>query len=137
MLRARIPSQVAVLEPRRRTQVARNTIAADSTLEDVQATLLDPEKHVRNVLLTMGDCRKEHGNAHVRIGVTGEGKTPYHKVIYFDAEGREHLFGSYDGLKKDENYQVHEATWSTRSSSYDDVRQLLGRIRGFLPKKPS
>ena len=117
--------------------MARDTIAADSTLEDVQATLLDPEKHVANVLWTMGACRREHGNAYVRIGITGEGKAPYHKVVYLDAEGREQLFGSYFGRKKDDTYQVHEATWSTRSSSYDEVSQLLGRIRGFRQKKPS
>lgn len=104
-------------------------IAADSTLADVKDALLKPERHVATVLRTMYPCRKEHGNAHVRIGITGEGKVPYHKVVYFGSDGREHLFGSYDGHNKDEGHQIHERTWSTKTMSFDEVQSLLGDIR--------
>lgn len=114
--------------------MGRDAIAADSTLDDVEGSLLDAEKHVANILFTMGECRKVYDNAYVPIGITGEGKAPYHKVVYRDADGAEHLFGSYLGRNRDETYQVHQSTWSTRASSYEEVRNLLGRIRGFQPK---
>ena len=109
----------------------RNVIRPDSTLVDIEATLLDAEKLVATVLLTMGPCRKEHGNASVRIGITGEGKAPFHKVSYVDEAGKETLYGSFFGKKKDEVYEVHERTWSTVAMTYDEVRSQLGRIRGF------
>lgn len=116
--------------------MAREVIAQDSTLEDVEPTLLDAEKLVSNVLWTMGACRKENGNALVRIGITGEGKAPYHKVTFLSDDGVEQLYGSYFGRKKDEAYQVHARTWSTRAMTYEEVQLQLGRIRGFV-KKPT
>lgn len=116
--------------------MARDVIAPDSTLEDVEPTLLDAEKHVANVLWTMGACRKENGNALVRIGITGEGKAPFHKVTFLSGDDSEQLYGSYFGRNKDETYQVHERTWSTRAMSYEEVQAQLGRIRGFV-KKPA
>lgn len=106
-------------------------IAPDATLEEVEPTLLNAEKHVAAVLGTMLPCRREHGNAHVRIGITGEGKVPYHKVVYLDEAGDEQLFASFDGRNKSENYRVHENTWSSRSMSFVEVQAQLGRIRGF------
>jgi hypothetical protein len=115
--------------------MARDVIAPDSTLEDVESTLLDAEKLVANVLWTMGACRKENGNALVRIGITGEGKAPFHKVTFLSDDGVEQLYGSYFGRNKDETYQVHERTWSSRAMTYEEVQTQLGRIRGFV-KKP-
>lgn len=106
-------------------------IPSDSTLEDVRGTLIDAERHVATVLGTMSPCKKQHGNAHVRIGVTGEGKVPYHKVVFFDGEGKEQLYAAFDGRNKNELYTVHEKTWSTRSMSFAEVQFLLGDIRGF------
>jgi hypothetical protein len=113
----------------------RESIASDSTLADLNCTLTDPERHVANVLHTMAECRREHGNAHVRIGITGEGKAPFHKVLYRAPDGQEHLFGSYFGRNKDEKYQVHEHTWSTNSMSFEEVQHLLGEIRGYQQRQ--
>ena len=79
--------------------MARDAIPTDAMLATVRDTLPDPEKFARTVLGTMRPCLKEHGNAHVRIGITGEGKAPYHKVIYFDSQGAEQLYGSFAGRK--------------------------------------
>lgn len=109
-------------------------IAADATLEDVLPTLLKPEDHVATVLATMQPCRRQHGNAHVRIGITGTGKVPYHKVVYIDDDGTEQLFGSFDGHNPDAGHKVHDSTWSSRSMSFVEVQALIGRIRGYKPK---
>jgi hypothetical protein len=109
----------------------RGELSKDATLEDVLPTLLKPENHVRVVLKTMQACRRDHGNAHVRIGITGEGKVPYHKVTYFDAPNSEQLFGAYDGQHEARNVTIHESTWSCKSSSFEEVQALLGRIRGY------
>lgn len=113
----------------------KTTLASDATLADVRHTLLDAERHIAVVLGTMSPCRKEHGNAHVRIGITGEGKVPYHKVTYLDAAGGEHLFASFDGRNENEDYKVHEDTWSTKSMTFEEVQALLGDIRGYKVKK--
>lgn len=116
---------------------ANDTIAGDSTLEDVRDLLLDPERHIATVLGTMTPCRREHGNAHVRIGITGMGKVPYHKVVYVDGEGVEHLYAVYDGRNRSKDYMIHTNTWSTVSMSFAEVQSLLGKIRGFVqPGQP-
>lgn len=108
-------------------------IASDATLADIRDRLTKPEDHVATVLLTMQPCRKAHGNAYVRIGITGTGKVPYHKVVFLDADGAEQLFGSFDGRNMDAGNKVHEDTWSTRTMSFAEVQALLGEIRGIKP----
>jgi hypothetical protein len=110
-------------------------LAPDATLEDVRSTLTKPEDHVAMVLSTMQPCRRKHGNAQVRIGVTGTGKVPYHKVVYLDDDGAEQLFASFDGHNPDHKNKVHEHTWSTRAMSFAEVQGLLGRIRGSALKR--
>ena len=105
----------------------------DATLEDVTDTLLEPKKHVLNVLFTMDECRREGHAPLVRIGITGEGKAPYHKLTYLDANGEEQVFGSYYGKNRDEKYLVHESTWSTKTMTRDEFANLLGRLRGYKP----
>lgn len=115
------------------TSVSSNkSITSDATLADVRHSLLNPERHVATVLGTMSPCRKEWGNAHVRIGITGEGKVPYHKIVYVDEGGVEKLYAAFDGKNKNEDYITHEKTWSTKSMSFEEVQALLGDIRGFV-----
>lgn len=109
----------------------RDTIDPNATIRTVIDSLHDSDKYVRTVFGTMHPVWKAQGNAFVRIGITGEGKVPYHKVVFDDANGVEQLHGSFDGEVKDEKYQVHQNTWSTSRMSYEEVRDLLGEIRGF------
>ena len=106
-------------------------IEPNATIETIRHLLDDPEKFVRVVLGNMVPCRKEHGNAFVRIGITGEGKVPYHKIVWDDEAGAEQLYGSFDGKVMDEKYKVHVSTWSTARMSYEEVQALLGSIRGY------
>lgn len=106
-------------------------IEREATIESIADKLDNPEKFARTVLGTMHPCRKQHGNAYVRIGITGEGKAPYHKVVYDDEDGSERLYGSFAGKVMDEKYLVHEDTWSSARMSYEDVQALIGSISGY------
>lgn len=109
----------------------KNILALDATLADVRGSLSNAESHVATVLGTMSPCRKEHGNAHVRIGITGEGKEPYHKVVYFDGSGNECLYGAFIGKNAITDYSIHEKTWSEKSMTFSEVQNLIGEIRGY------
>ena len=114
--------------------MARDSIPSDATIESIQHLLDNPEKFTRTVLGTMRPCLKQHGNAYVRIGITGEGKAPYHKVVFTDASGAEQLYGSFAGKVMDETYKVHERTWSAARMSYAEAEGLLGSITGYLKR---
>jgi hypothetical protein len=109
-------------------------IEPEATIASIQHLLADQEKFVRTVLGSMAKCRREHGNAFVRIGITGEGKVPYYKLIWDDGVGVEQLYGSFGGSVMDEKYKVHVDTWSTTRMSYKEVETLLGSIRGYSPR---
>ncbi len=106
----------------------------DATIEDVIRTLLDPEEYVRVVLGNMQACRQKHGDTIVRIGVTGQGKVPSHKVT-FREDGEERLFGAYDGRNAFTDVQIHTNTWSTNAMTFGEVQNLLGDLRGWKPKR--
>jgi hypothetical protein len=103
-------------------------LPADATLRTALPTLQNPEGHVRQILENMSRCRKEHGNAHVRIGVTGKGKVPYHQVFYTDDSGAEHIHGSYDG-KSPFKASEDRSGWSSASMTRDEAMALIGEIR--------
>ena len=75
-------------------------------------------------------CSRQHGNAYVRIGITGLGTYPSHKVIYTDSKGDEILFEAYaERTPFTENIGIHN--WSSARMSVEEVKVLLGEIRGF------
>jgi hypothetical protein len=117
--------------------MAWKALKPDVTIRDVVSTLADKEEYTRVVLEHLMACQSKHGkgNAHVRIGITGTGQFPSHKVIYDDPEGVETLFDAYaERTRFTENIQVH--TWSTERMSVDEVRSLLGERRGFKQAVP-
>jgi hypothetical protein len=57
-------------------------LALDSTLADVLATLAKPENYVRGMLENMYACKREHGNATARIGITGGGVAPNYRIEF-------------------------------------------------------
>ena len=52
----------------------------DATIADVLPDLADGEAYLRQVLSTMRMCQKHHGDAWVRIGVTGRSPTPSYRI---------------------------------------------------------
>jgi hypothetical protein len=76
-------------------------------------------------------CRSKHGNAHVRIGITGTGRFPSHKIVYASADGAETLFCAY-AERTHFTETIHEHTWSSNRMSLDEVRALLGEM-SYVP----
>ena len=117
--------------------MARDSIPTDATIESIRPLLDDPAKFARTVAGTMHPCQKQHGSAFVRIGITGEGKAPYHKIVYDDGNGDEQLYGSFAGKVMDETYKVHDHTWSTARMSLADVENMIGSITGYKGPRPT
>jgi hypothetical protein len=117
--------------------VADKIIPNDATIHDVMPTLNNPENYVRGVLSRLHECKQARGNASVRIGTTGQGLIPYYRVVYIDGAGKEQIFGAYygDNHAAFDTFKAPNSTWSTGSMTYDEVQQLLGKIRGFKGKK--
>jgi hypothetical protein len=116
--------------------MAKRVLRSDVTIRDVLSTLTDKEEYARTVLEHLMACQSKHGrgNAFVRIGITGTGQFPSHKVTYDDPQGVEAVFDAYaDRTRFTENLQVH--TWSTARMSVEEVRALLGEMREFKRSK--
>lgn len=106
-------------------------LARDATIADVLPTLQKPEDYVRTILSNLSVCKREHGNALVRIGVTGTGQVPYHKITYVEPDGSEQLFAAFDGKHRFQGVEVGAAAWSTSGMDFVEVQGLLGKIRGY------
>jgi hypothetical protein len=107
-------------------------LKSDATIRDVQTTLDDPEEYVRVVLAHMMACTRAHGNARVRIGITGRGIVPHHKVTHTGPNATEDLFEAYDGDNKFTDVMVRNGqTWSSASMSVKATRSLLGELRSI------
>jgi hypothetical protein len=110
-------------------------LSAQPTVRSVSETLDDGEKYVRNVLENMSACRRDHGTSKVsvRIGEVVAGKLPHHRIDYVAADGMRRCFGSFDGKSTVREGPAGESAWSAVSMSYDEIRHLLGDIRGYEP----
>lgn len=111
-------------------------IPVNATIRDVLPTLTNKEEYVRIVLGHMRDRRTQHGHAFVRIGVTGSGKIPSHKIVYNDPEGNEILFDAWGENTPFRGVKIHEQTWSQTRMSWDEVSALIGEIRNYKPERP-
>jgi hypothetical protein len=124
-------------------------LSPDATIADVLATLASSEGYVRGMLENMYKCKREHGTATARIGITGGGVAPNYR-IEFENEGLKigaasflkiGIEGVFDGrshrsiewidevAQEKEEVPVRDEHWSNRSMTIDDVKAFLGRIR--------
>jgi hypothetical protein len=125
-----------------------------ATLEDVLPTLWNADKYLSGMLANMVLCKREHGSARVRIGVAGDGVAPHYRVEPGESmvaaimsalsEGKEddlaRYFVAYHGrshnkLKWGKEELISSRNWSVSRASSDDVQELLGKIRGYKPKR--
>jgi hypothetical protein len=115
-----------------------NQLPPDATIADsLPAT--GKEEFVRQIVGNMAKCQRLHGATRVRIGVTGAGAAPYHRVSYFDGErGVETAYGAFIGAAPFKNLtKVHDdASWSTSFSTLPEIQALLGELRNFKPIHP-
>ncbi|WP_244480968.1 hypothetical protein [Methylobacterium sp. Leaf102] len=107
-------------------------IAPDSTIATVWPHLVHQRSYVAGVLNKVRLCNKEHGNAFVKIGVTGSGQKPCYRVFHLEADGSETIFGSYWDMHDTlENEHALNANWSIAAMSYEEVHALM------IDKSPS
>jgi hypothetical protein len=84
----------------------------------------------------MRQCNAVHGNAAIRIGITGSGQKPYYRVNYVSAAGNEHIFGSFhDNHDPLENGFVETSNWSSRSMTFDEVLDFYACAIGHTGKR--
>ncbi len=116
----------------------------NTKISDIVDSLDDAEAYVRGVLENMYLCRKEHGSALVRVGITGRGIFPHYRVAPAGDQSGDVSIG---GLKKflDNNFvayngrnheelpwdflELKEVHWSEAAMEIDEVKALLGRLR--------
>jgi hypothetical protein len=130
--------------------MAREKILRDAIVADVASGLDKPSEYVRHILANLWDCKGKHGNATVRIGVTGVGISPHYRIDYLcelpEIGKMEVNFGAFDGrnhkvirvieeasVAKDESVLMKEH-WSERSNTLDEIAALLGELRNFKRK---
>ena len=109
-----------------------SNLPADTTLADLRHVLADSGEFVRQVSGVMHSATKEHGPVVMRLGITGTGRLPNYRL--------ESLASGAPLLALDGNSHkpwpegadfTGAANWSRRTRSLEDVRALLGEVRGL------
>jgi hypothetical protein len=111
--------------------IDRIRLPTDATIADVIPTLQNPEEYLRVVLDNMFRCKQERDSPLVRIGITGTGQVPYHRVSFTGANGDEELFGAFDGRHPFKEGNTLERSWSSATLTIEEVQELLGQQRGW------
>jgi len=115
-----------------------NTIPEDSTIATVWPGLTHRHAYVRGVLDKLRKCKKENGNAAVRIGVTGTGQKPYYRIFYFSDNGGEAVItGSYFDTHApfDETQVAMTDNWSSQHMDFSEVAEFFAEKIGWKGKK--
>jgi hypothetical protein len=114
-----------------------NLLQPDATITDALPGIVAQEEYVRQIVGNLMECKRAHGNAHVRIGITGDGTAPYNRISYLDNSEKEVAFGAFVGASPFKNtMRVNDDTWSTASMSFAEVQALLGELRQFKVRHP-
>ena len=113
----------------------------DATVKDAADVVSEPEKFLRLMIKNANECFNQHGNAFVRVGVTGRGTTPRpnHMVVYDTSDGEREFgrFATFEGnqpFRPDE--MKDEKRWSSERTSYEEVRRLLAKLTGRPEPSP-
>lgn len=108
-------------------------IPEDSTIETIWTRLTHPDAYVRGVLSKLRVCAREHGNASVRIGVTGSGQKPYYRIFYEKTgEAEPVIIGSYyDNHELLEFAFAQTGNWSKRSMTFQAVMDFFAEKTGW------
>ncbi len=117
--------------------MAADKIPVDSTIESVWTRLTHQRKYVSGVLSAMRRCRAEHGEASVRIGITGSGQKPYYRVFCPKVDCGETIFGSfYDNHDPLENAFAQTYNWSVCSMTFAELEDFYAAQIGYSGKRP-
>jgi hypothetical protein len=117
-----------------------DSVGRNAMIADVVGRLLKPEEYVRSVLRHLYDCKRKHGAAWVRIGVTGEGKAPNYRTESDPGSGPDdaRVYESFNGLShkalSNEEKLVDE-NWSLAPTPLETIAELLGQTRNRSSRK--
>ncbi|KQP00286.1 hypothetical protein [Methylobacterium sp. Leaf91] len=101
-------------------------IASDSTIATVWPHLTNQRNYVAGARHKAQQCRDQHGNAFVKIGVTGSGQKPCYRVFYKGADGSEVIFGSYWDMHDPlDNERALNSNWSSVAMTYEEIHALM------------
>ena len=114
-----------------------NLLQPDATITDALPGIIGKEEYVRQIVGNLMECKRAHGNASVRIGITGDGTAPYNRISYFNDAEKEIAFGAFVGASPFKNsMRVNDDTWSTASMTFAEVQAVLGELRQFKVRHP-
>jgi hypothetical protein len=93
-------------------------LAPDATLKDIN--LSHPKTYYPPLIKLMEACANAHGSAYMRIGVTGNGSTPYYQISVDEQAAQ--IIGAFDYGHKFEPKPSQK--WSTKTTGILDVVML-------------
>ncbi|CCV06480.1 conserved hypothetical protein [Mesorhizobium metallidurans STM 2683] len=118
----------------------KDRIPTDSTIASIANCLENPDHYVSQVYGKARRATKEHGNSvAVRIGVLGTGAKPnYRTERVGESDSVFLVLASYRGDNHMPLFEVNDdlesSNWSERTMSVEELGELLGKIRNFVPK---
>jgi len=114
-----------------------NSLQPDATITDALPGIIGKEEYVRQIVGNLIACKRAHGNANVRIGITGDDTAPYNRISYFNDAEKEIAFGAFVGASPfKSSMRVSDDSWSTASMTFAEVQALLGELRQFKVRHP-
>ncbi|MCJ2084283.1 hypothetical protein [Methylobacterium sp. J-090] len=113
--------------------IQKNHLPPDATIADVVVDLEDAGEYLRRVLGNMRFCQKRHGDAHLRIGITGKrspgkGLAPSYRIDYPAGPDATEM-AIYNGFGGRSHsaftpVNVRETNWSRGHASIQEVQKL-------------
>jgi len=113
--------------------IQKKHLPPDVTIADVVADLEDASEYLRRVLGNMRFCQKRHGDACLRIGITGKrgqskGLAPSYRIDYPagpDADGMT-IYNGFGGRSHSAftPINVRETNWSRGHATIQEVQKL-------------
>ncbi len=108
------------------------SIESGATIADVVEKLAYPNQYVEGVLANLLACKKVHGNAVVRIGISGSGQKPYYWITYQSPVGGSVSYGAYfdnhGPFAAEDKKPSLNGTWSSKSMILKQVAGLYGEM---------
>ncbi|CDN51679.1 hypothetical protein [Neorhizobium galegae] len=107
----------------------------DATIRSINGQLGRPEEYVRQVLENMRGCS---GECQVRIGIVSNSNYPDYEISMLHYEGDDvagiqclAVVGGKANREIPPGDDLHNQAWSSAASSFADIQQLLGELRGL------
>ena len=117
--------------------MTRKHLRSNATLADVFRDLAEPEEYLRRLLGNMRFRQKHHGDAFVRIGVTGKsggetkGLAPSYRVDYPVADRTIAVFNGFGGTSHSAFTPTNtlETNWSRDHLTIREVQALYDDVK--------